>query len=165
VAAAPERDRRHGRRPAEPARGLVVYLIGEHVRQQSVKVLFRQRCKLQKASVQPLQLAFRHRVEVDTANALLGTRSLQPTKQNLGSTGIRDCAFAQTTFDLGVTGRFTDTASSDEGNSAGASASLAAVPGVVANEAGARRRGARGARRVLVERSVATRVSVRAGGG
>jgi hypothetical protein len=75
-------------------------------------------------------LALGHRVEVDATNALLATRALQPTKQNLGSTRIGDCALPQTTFNLGVTGRFKDTASSDEGNSAGASASLAAVPGV-----------------------------------
>ena len=42
------------------ARGLAVYLIGEHARQQNVKLLVRQRCKLQQAGVQPLQLAFRH---------------------------------------------------------------------------------------------------------
>ena len=44
--------------------------------------------------VQPLELAFRHRVEVDTANAFVDTRALQPTKENLGSTGIRDCALS-----------------------------------------------------------------------
>ena len=52
--------------------------------------------------MQPLELAFRHRVEVETTNALLDTRALQRTKENLGSTGIRDCAFAQTTFDLRI---------------------------------------------------------------
>jgi hypothetical protein len=65
-------------------------------------VLFRQRCKLQKASVQPLQLAFRHRVEVDPANPFLGVWSLQPTKENLGSTRICDRLLAQATFDLCV---------------------------------------------------------------
>jgi hypothetical protein len=67
---------------------LGVYLIGEHARQQSVKMLIRQRCKPQQAGVQPLQLAFRHRVEVDPPNTLLGTRTLQPTQENLGSTRI-----------------------------------------------------------------------------
>jgi hypothetical protein len=52
--------------------------------------------------VQPLQLAFRQGVEVDATNALLGTRALQPTKENLGSTGIGDCRLAQPTLDLRV---------------------------------------------------------------
>ena len=60
--------------------------------------------------MQPLQLAFRHRVEVDAPNALLSTRAPQPTKENLGSAGIRDRALAQTTLDLGVSGRLTLTA-------------------------------------------------------
>jgi hypothetical protein len=38
--------------------------------------------------VQPLELTFRQRVEVDAPHALLGTRTLQPTKKNLGSTRI-----------------------------------------------------------------------------
>jgi hypothetical protein len=62
----------------------------------------RQRCKLQQACVQALELAFRHRVEVDTTNALLGARALQPPKEDLGGTGIGNCALAQTTLDLGV---------------------------------------------------------------
>ena len=97
----------HGRRPAEAARGLVVYLIGEHARQQRMKVLLRQRCKLQKAGVQPLQLTFRHRVEVDTTNTLLGTRTLQPTKEDLRRAGIGDRAFTQATLDLRVRRRLT----------------------------------------------------------
>src|SRR5436189_4834717 len=44
------------------------------------------RLQLQKAGVQPLQLAFGHRVEVDTTNALLGTSALQPTQENLSIT-------------------------------------------------------------------------------
>jgi hypothetical protein len=52
--------------------------------------------------VQPLQLAFRHRVEVDPANPFLGVWSLQPTKENLGSTRICDRLLAQATFDLCV---------------------------------------------------------------
>jgi hypothetical protein len=48
-----------------------------------------------------------HRVEVDAANALLGTRALQPTQEDLGSTGIRDCALPQATFDLRITRRLT----------------------------------------------------------
>ena len=35
--------------------------------------------KLQQAGVQPLEPAFRHRVEVDARNALLDMRALQPT--------------------------------------------------------------------------------------
>src|SRR5436190_15603779 len=60
----------------------------------------RQRCKLQQARVQPLQLAFRHRVEVDPTNPLLGTRALQPTEENLSSTGIGNGTLTQTTLDL-----------------------------------------------------------------
>jgi hypothetical protein len=52
--------------------------------------------------VQTLQLAFRHRVEVDTTNALLGTRTRQPTEKDLGSTRIGDRALAQTAFDLRI---------------------------------------------------------------
>jgi hypothetical protein len=81
---------------------LVVYLIGEHARQQNVKVLLRQRCKLQQARVQPLQLAFRHRVEVDATNALLGTRALQPTKQDLSCARVCDRPLAQATLNLFV---------------------------------------------------------------
>ena len=84
------------------ARGLVVYLIGEHARQQSVMLLLRQRCKLEQAGVQPLQLAFRHRVEVHTTNPFLDTRTLQPTQKNLGSTRVCDRLLAQSAFDLCV---------------------------------------------------------------
>jgi hypothetical protein len=52
--------------------------------------------KLQEAGVQPLELAFAHGVEVDASNALLGTRALQPTEEDLGGTGIGDCALSQT---------------------------------------------------------------------
>jgi hypothetical protein len=65
-------------------------------------VLVRQRCKLQQAGVQPLQIAFRHRVEVDAADALVGKTTLQPTKQDLGSAGIGDRALPQATLDLPV---------------------------------------------------------------
>ena len=41
---------------------------------------------------------------------LLGTRTLQPTKENLGSVGIGDCALPQALFDLGVTRRLPCTA-------------------------------------------------------
>ena len=68
-------------------------------------MLVRQGCKLQQAGVQPLELAFRHRVEVDATNPLLGTGALQPTKKNLGSTGIRDRPLTQTTLDLRITRR------------------------------------------------------------
>ena len=98
-----ERDRRHGRRRVNTARSSVVHLIGEHTRQQNVKVLVRQGRKPQQARVQRLQLALRHRVEVDTRNMLLGTRALQPTEKNLGGARIRDRPLAQATLDLGVT--------------------------------------------------------------
>jgi hypothetical protein len=74
----------------------------EQARNQRSRVLVRQRCKLQQARVQPLELAFRHRVEVDTTNALLRTRALQPPEKNLRSTRIGHRALAQTTLDLGV---------------------------------------------------------------
>jgi 2-dehydropantoate 2-reductase len=60
------------------------------------------RCELQQTRVQALQLAFRHRVEVDATNALLGTRAPQPTKENLGRTGIGNGALPQATLDLRV---------------------------------------------------------------
>ncbi len=68
-------------------------------------MLVRQGCKLQQAGVQPLELAFRQRVEVDATNPLLRAGALQPTKKNLGSTRIRDRALAQTTLDLRITRR------------------------------------------------------------
>jgi hypothetical protein len=40
-------------------------------------------------ALQALELALGHRVEVDTTNALLGTRALQPTKQSLSGTRRR----------------------------------------------------------------------------
>jgi hypothetical protein len=67
--------------------------VCEQAPNQHSKFLVRQRCKLQQTGVQPLELAFRHRVEVDAPNALVDTRPLQPTKENLGSTRIRDCVF------------------------------------------------------------------------
>lgn len=96
------------------ARGfeLSVSRVCQQARNQRSKFHLRQGRKLQEAGVQPLQLAFRHRVEVDPTNAFLGTRALQPTQQDLGGTGIGDCALSQTTFDLRVTGEFTDTAGS-----------------------------------------------------
>jgi hypothetical protein len=45
----------------------------------------------------PLSLA------LDALNALLGTRALQPTEENLGGTGIRGRALSQTALDLRVT--------------------------------------------------------------
>jgi hypothetical protein len=72
---------------------------------QRSKLPVRQQCEPQHAGVQPLELALRHRVEVDAPNTLLGTRALQPTKQNLGSTGIGDRAITQTTLDLRITRR------------------------------------------------------------
>ena len=84
------------------ARGLVVHPIGEHARQHRVKVLFRQRRKLQKAGVQPLQFAFRHRVEVDAPNPLLHTGTLQPAQEDLRGARVCDCLLAQAPFDLCV---------------------------------------------------------------
>jgi hypothetical protein len=44
--------------------------------------------------VQTLQLCLRHGVEVHTRSGLGRADSLQPTEQNLGGTGIRDCPFS-----------------------------------------------------------------------
>ena len=82
---------------------LVVRLVCEQAPHKRSKFLLRQGRKLQKAGVQPLEVALGHRVEVDTTNALLGTRALQPTQQNLRSTRIRDRPLPQTTLDLRVT--------------------------------------------------------------
>jgi hypothetical protein len=95
------------RRHISETRGLVVHLIGEHARQQSLKELLRQRCKLQQACVPPLQLALRQGVEINAPNTLLGTRSLQPTQQNLGGAGIGNGALPQTAFDFCVRRRLT----------------------------------------------------------
>ena len=59
-------------------------LAPEQAPNQRSKFLLGQRCKLQQAGVPTLELAFRHRVEVDTTNPLLSTRTLQPTKENQG---------------------------------------------------------------------------------
>jgi hypothetical protein len=82
----------------------------EQAPNQRPELMVMQRCKLQQAGVQPLQLTLGHQVEVDTTNPLLRTRALQPTQENLGSTGIRDRALAQTTLDLRITRRLTATA-------------------------------------------------------
>jgi hypothetical protein len=60
--------------------------------------------------MQPLQLALGHRVEVDATNALDRARALQPSKENLGCTRIGDRPLPQTTLDLRVGRRLTDTA-------------------------------------------------------
>jgi hypothetical protein len=60
----------------------------EQARNQRSKLLVRQHRNLQEARVQPLELAFGHRVVVDTANALVGTRALQPTEKDLRGTRI-----------------------------------------------------------------------------
>jgi tetratricopeptide (TPR) repeat protein len=57
--------------------------------------------------VQPLELAFRHRVEVDAPNSLVGTGALQPAKQDFGSTRVGDSALPQAPFDLRVRRRLT----------------------------------------------------------
>jgi hypothetical protein len=53
----------------------------QQARQQSVKMLVRQRCKLQQAGVQPLQLAFRHRVEVNSRVAATGCGRCNPRRR------------------------------------------------------------------------------------
>ena len=53
---------------------------------------FVQRRKLQQTGVQPLQLCLRHGVWIHTWSGLGRADSLQPTKQDLGSTGIGDRA-------------------------------------------------------------------------
>ena len=63
-------------------------LAPEHVLDQRGEDGVVHRGELYQARVQPLKLAFRHRVEVDAPNTLLDTRTLQPTKENLSSTGI-----------------------------------------------------------------------------
>jgi hypothetical protein len=81
---------------------LSVLRVCQQALNQRVKLFVGQGCKLQKPGVQPLQLAFGHRVEVDAPNALLGTRALQATKKNLSGTRIRDRILAQTALDLCV---------------------------------------------------------------
>lgn len=56
------------------ARGELLAL--EQAPNQRSKLLLRQRCKLHQARVQPLELAFRHRVEIDATNLLVGSRPL-----------------------------------------------------------------------------------------
>ena len=73
---------------------LSVLGVCEQAPNQRVKFLVRQRCKLQQAGVQPLELAFGQGVKVDATNALLDTRALQPTEENLGSAGIGDSALS-----------------------------------------------------------------------
>jgi hypothetical protein len=74
----------------------------EQAPNQCSKLLVRQRRKPQQARVQSLQLAFRHRVEVDTTNTLLGTRALQPTQEDLRGTRVCDRLLTQATLDLRV---------------------------------------------------------------
>ena len=63
-------------------------LVWEHAPNEGVKFLVRQGRKLQQTGVQLLEFPFGHRVKVNATNRFLGTRALQPTKENLGSTGI-----------------------------------------------------------------------------
>ena len=60
----------------------------EQAPNQRSKLLVRQGCKLQETRVQAFELALGQGVEFDAPNPLLRTRALQPTKKNLGSTGI-----------------------------------------------------------------------------
>jgi hypothetical protein len=80
-------------------------LVLEQARNQHLKFLVRQRRKLREAGIQSRELALGHRVEVDPTNELLGTRALQPTEEDLGSTRIRDSALTQAAFDGGIRGR------------------------------------------------------------
>jgi hypothetical protein len=73
---------------------------------ERMKLLVRHRCVPNQTRLQALPLCRRQGVEIDAMNALLGTRALQPTQENLGGTRIRDCALPQTTFDFCVTGGF-----------------------------------------------------------
>jgi hypothetical protein len=57
--------------------------------------------------VQSIELALGHRFELDATNALLCTRAAAANAEDLGSTGIGNSAFAQTAFDLRITGPFT----------------------------------------------------------
>jgi hypothetical protein len=68
------------------------------------------RCEPYQPRGQPLQLALGHRLEVVPANAVVGTRALQPTKQDLGGTGIGGSALAQARLDLRIRRRFALTA-------------------------------------------------------
>jgi hypothetical protein len=86
---------------AEAAVGLLAL---EQAPAQRSKFLVRQGGKLQEPGVKPLELALRHRVDVDASNSVVGTRALQPPEQDLGGTTIGDRALAQTTFDLRVSG-------------------------------------------------------------
>ncbi len=82
-----------------PRGGLVA---GEHVLNQRRKDGVVHRCELQQAGVQPLELALGLGVEVDTPDALLGMRALQPTKEDLSGARVCDRLLAQTTLDLRV---------------------------------------------------------------
>jgi hypothetical protein len=97
---------------------LIVLRLCEQAPNQRSEFLVRQGCELQQARVQALELALGHRVEVDTTNALVDTRALQPTKKDLGSTRIENSALAQTTFDLRITARFTLSARGTDTNRA-----------------------------------------------
>jgi hypothetical protein len=81
---------------------LAISLLSAKDRLPVAMVLLRQSRELHQAAVQALQLSLRHRVEVSATNALLSTRALQPTKKDLGRTGVSDRTFAQTTFDLSI---------------------------------------------------------------
>jgi hypothetical protein len=80
-------------------------LICEQARDQYSKFLAKQGRRAQEAGEQALELTFGHRVEVDATKALLGTRALKPTKEDLCGAVISDCALTQTTFDLRVARR------------------------------------------------------------
>jgi len=86
---------------------LSVLRVCQQAPNQRPKLLVRQRCKLQEAGVQPLELALREGVEIDATNAFLGTRPLQPTQKNLGGTRIGNSPLAQTTLDFCVGRRLT----------------------------------------------------------
>lgn len=66
----------------------------EQTPNQRSKFPVRQRRKLQRAGVQPLELALGQGVEVEASNARVATRALQPTDTNLAGTGIGDRALS-----------------------------------------------------------------------
>jgi hypothetical protein len=69
-----------------------------------------QRRQLQQTRVQTLQLRLRQRVEIHTPTLRLPASALQPTQNDLRRTRIGDRPLTQTTLDLRVTRRLTDTA-------------------------------------------------------
>ena len=70
-------------------------VAGQHVLNQRGEQGFVHLREPYQTRVETLELTFRHRIEVDAANTLLGTGTLQPTNKDLSSTGIGDRALTQ----------------------------------------------------------------------